>query len=64
MLLDGTDDPKGESNFELMLRFDERFVQALEIEGITSCDEMMKNIPICCQSIRLKKVVWEELFSS
>lgn len=63
LLLDGTDDPKGDSNFELMIRFDERFIHFIEIQDIFSCDDMMKNVPICCQSIRLKKVIWEELYA-
>ena len=45
-----------------MIRFDERFIHCLEIQDIFSCDDMMRNVPICCQSIRLKKVIWEELY--
>ena len=50
--------------YTLNLRFDEKLVRALEVPDVSTCDDFMKNVPLCCmQNNKLKKICWEELHS-
>ena len=64
LLIDGTDDPKGLSIFTLVIRFDNRLIEAMNFDKVKTIEEFMDNVPLCCLNIKLKKLLWEELHNN
>ena len=60
-LFEETDDPEGQSMFSLTVRFDERLIKALQIDGVHTVEDFMASVPQCCEYTKLKKILWEEL---
>ena len=61
MIIEGTDDPEGPSDYTTTIKFDIRLLDHLMIEGIDTIEDMMNNVPILCLNQKIKKILWEEV---
>ena len=61
LLVEGTDDPKANSIYTCVIRFDERLIQTFDIDQVKTVEQFMDNVPICCLNKNVKKILWEEL---
>ena len=61
LIVEGTDDPDGPSDYIATIKFDNKLLDHLMIDDIDSVEELMDNVPIFCLNQKVKKILWEEV---
>lgn len=55
-----SEDSEGQSIFTSVINFDYRLIDSLKIEGITTIDQLMENVPVFCLNGIIRQIFWEE----
>ena len=61
LIVEGTDDPDGPSDYIAMIKFDNKLLNHLMIDEIDTVEDLMDNVPIFCLNQKVKKILWEEV---
>ena len=60
LIINGTDDPEGLSMYKTVIKFDYHLLDSLKIDGISTIDQLMDNVPLFCLNSNLRQIFWEE----